>query len=368
MTKAQEELASITNPSKAKGTLSEVIKGADAFLGVSRPGLLTGEMVRSMAKDPIIFAMANPTPEIFPAEALDAGAAVVATGRSDFPNQVNNCLGFPGIFRGALDVRAKDKRRDEARGLGCARFTCRRRRAFIELHYPVTARSEVARRGEAVAEAARRTGAAGKADKGRQTCLSITKERSACWRSTAAPLRLQRKDPAERCRDLLTAFRGRITPSYSVKANTNPSLLEDHSREGLSADAMSPGEIFVLERSGFGAKEIFYIGNNVSREEMSCCIERGILVSVDSLSQLEQFGMISPGSRVAVRFNPGTGAGPCDKVITAGHNTKFGVQRELSPEVKKIHVRYTLKLAGINQHIGSLFLEPAPMSMQRVAP
>lgn len=107
MTKAQEELAALTNPSRAKGVLSEVIKGADAFLGVSRPGLLTGEMVRSMAKDPVIFAMANPTPEIFPAEALSAGAAVVATGRSDFPNQVNNCLGFPGIFRGALNVRAK---------------------------------------------------------------------------------------------------------------------------------------------------------------------------------------------------------------------------------------------------------------------
>ena len=84
-----------------------MIRGADAFLGVSRPGLLTGEMVRSMAPNPVVFAMANPTPEIFPDEALAAGAAVVATGRSDFPNQVNNCLGFPGIFRGALDVRAR---------------------------------------------------------------------------------------------------------------------------------------------------------------------------------------------------------------------------------------------------------------------
>ena len=107
MTGAQEELAAITNPKAAKGSLAEVIKGADAFLGVSRPGLLTGDMVKKMAKDPVIFAMANPTPEIFPEEALAAGAAVVATGRSDFPNQVNNCLGFPGIFRGALDVRAR---------------------------------------------------------------------------------------------------------------------------------------------------------------------------------------------------------------------------------------------------------------------
>lgn len=104
---AQIELSKITNPEKRRGSLAEVIKGADAFLGVSRPGLLTGEMVRSMAPNPVVFAMANPTPEIFPDEALAAGAAVVATGRSDFPNQVNNCLGFPGIFRGALDVRAR---------------------------------------------------------------------------------------------------------------------------------------------------------------------------------------------------------------------------------------------------------------------
>lgn len=107
MTSAQKELAGITNPTGKKGSLAEVIAGADAFLGVSRPGLLTRDMVRKMAKDPVIFVMANPTPEIFPDEALAAGAAVVATGRSDFPNQVNNCLGFPGIFRGALDVRAR---------------------------------------------------------------------------------------------------------------------------------------------------------------------------------------------------------------------------------------------------------------------
>ncbi|MDO4560373.1 MAG: malic enzyme-like NAD(P)-binding protein [bacterium] len=104
---AQVELSKITNPERRRGSLAEALKGADAFLGVSRPGLLTGEMVRGMAPDPVVFAMANPTPEIFPEEALAAGAAVVATGRSDFPNQVNNCLGFPGIFRGALNVRAR---------------------------------------------------------------------------------------------------------------------------------------------------------------------------------------------------------------------------------------------------------------------
>ena len=100
------EMARITNRNHEKGTLAQVIQGADVFVGVSAPGTLTGEMVRTMAKDPIVFACANPTPEIFPDEAKAAGAAVVSTGRSDFPNQVNNVLCFPGIFRGALDVRA----------------------------------------------------------------------------------------------------------------------------------------------------------------------------------------------------------------------------------------------------------------------
>lgn len=104
----KEEMAKITNFSKEKGTLAEVIQGADVFIGVSAPGTLTGDMVRSMAKDPIIFACANPIPEIDPDEAKKAGAAVVSTGRSDYPNQVNNVLCFPGIFRGALDVRASD--------------------------------------------------------------------------------------------------------------------------------------------------------------------------------------------------------------------------------------------------------------------
>ena len=104
----KEKMAKITNFDHEAGTLKEIIKGADVFIGVSAPGTLTQEMVKSMAKNPVIFACANPTPEIFPDEAKAAGAAVVATGRSDFPNQVNNVLCFPGIFRGALDVRASD--------------------------------------------------------------------------------------------------------------------------------------------------------------------------------------------------------------------------------------------------------------------
>lgn len=104
----KEEMAKITNSGHKAGTLAEMLVGADVFIGVSAPHCVTPEMVKSMAKDPIIFAMANPTPEIMPDEALAAGAAVMGTGRSDFPNQINNVLAFPGIFRGALDVRASD--------------------------------------------------------------------------------------------------------------------------------------------------------------------------------------------------------------------------------------------------------------------
>lgn len=108
MNPAQEEMAELTNHAKLKGSLADALVGADVFIGVSAPGVLNGEMVATMNSGAVIFAMANPTPEIFPEEALAAGAAVVGTGRSDYPNQVNNVLVFPGIFRGALDVRAKD--------------------------------------------------------------------------------------------------------------------------------------------------------------------------------------------------------------------------------------------------------------------
>ncbi|HIS59462.1 MAG TPA: NAD-dependent malic enzyme [Candidatus Faecousia faecipullorum] len=104
----KEEMAQVTNLAHEQGSLSDVIKGADVFIGVSAPGTLTKEMVQTMAKDAIVFACANPTPEIFPDEAKAGGARVVSTGRSDFPNQINNVLAFPGIFRGAFDVRASD--------------------------------------------------------------------------------------------------------------------------------------------------------------------------------------------------------------------------------------------------------------------
>ena len=104
----KKEMAQVTNLEKKQGKLADVIVGADVFIGVSAPGTLTTEMVKTMAKDAIIFACANPTPEIFPADAKEGGARVIATGRSDFPNQINNVLAFPGIFRGTFDVRASD--------------------------------------------------------------------------------------------------------------------------------------------------------------------------------------------------------------------------------------------------------------------
>ena len=108
LTSAQKEIAESTNRGKLRGCLADAVKGADVFIGVSAPKQLTRDMVKSMAEKPVVFAMANPEPEIFPDEAKAGGAYVVGTGRSDFPNQINNLLAFPGVFRGALDVRAKD--------------------------------------------------------------------------------------------------------------------------------------------------------------------------------------------------------------------------------------------------------------------
>ncbi|MCI9067206.1 MAG: NAD-dependent malic enzyme [Lachnospiraceae bacterium] len=108
MNAVKEEMAKVTNPHKKAGSLADMLTGADVFIGVSAPGMVTTEMVRTMKKDAIVFACANPTPEIFPDDAKAGGARVVSTGRSDYPNQINNVLAFPGVFRGAFDVRAKD--------------------------------------------------------------------------------------------------------------------------------------------------------------------------------------------------------------------------------------------------------------------
>lgn len=146
--------------------------------------------------------------------------------------------------------------------------------------------------------------------------------------------------------------------NYSAKANSNLAILEIANEEGLNIDAMSPGEMYAELKAGFSPEKIFYISNNVSKEEMQYAIDNNIILSVDSISQLEQFGQINPGGRVAARFNGGIGAGHHEKVITAGKNTKFGIdpdEMELFNETLK---KYSLKLVGINQHIGSLFMEP----------
>lgn len=149
-------------------------------------------------------------------------------------------------------------------------------------------------------------------------------------------------------------------PSYSSKANSNLELLKIIREEGLYADAMSPGEIYTLLMAGFEPHEIFYIGNNVSKEEMSYAIENNITMSADSLSQLKSYGEINPGGRVAIRLNPGIGAGHHKKVVTAGDDTKFGINIEDLGQVKSLLAKYDLKLVGINQHIGSLFLDSKP--------
>ncbi|KNY27449.1 diaminopimelate decarboxylase [Pseudobacteroides cellulosolvens] len=148
--------------------------------------------------------------------------------------------------------------------------------------------------------------------------------------------------------------------NYSIKANSNMELLKIIRDEGLNADAISPGEIHVLLEAGFEPSQIFYVGNNVSVEEMKYAIDNGVLVSVDSLSQLEAFGKINKGGKVSLRFNPGVGAGHHEKVVTAGNNTKFGIDSSFIEEVKQIAEKYSLKVAGVNQHIGSLFLDGKP--------
>jgi len=148
--------------------------------------------------------------------------------------------------------------------------------------------------------------------------------------------------------------------NYSVKANSNVSLLRIIHEEGLYADAMSPGEILALEAAGFEHEKIFYVANNVSTEEMKFALDRGIIVSVDSLDQLDRFGRIADGLEVAIRFNPGVGAGHSEKVVTGGKKTKFGVSMDDIDKVKEILQRNKTTLIGINQHIGSLYMEKDP--------
>ncbi len=150
------------------------------------------------------------------------------------------------------------------------------------------------------------------------------------------------------------------TANYSVKANTNIEILKLALDEGINCDAMSPGEITLLLKAGFPAEKIFFVSNNVSAEEMQFAIDRGVMVSLDSLDQLDRFGSINPGGRCAVRINPGVGAGHSEKVITAGKKTKFAIAEADIDKIFEIAKKYDLKIVGINQHIGSGFLDPQP--------
>ncbi len=163
----------------------------------------------------------------------------------------------------------------------------------------------------------------------------------------------------QRCRDLLglSSLPG-FCVNYSAKANTNPALLRIIREEGCHADAMSPGELHINKLAGFTAENLVYVCNNVSADEMRNAVENGLLVSVDSLSQLELYGKVNPGGKVMIRINPGIGAGHHKKVVTAGKETKFGIDLSCMAEVRSLLNQHNLTLAGLNQHIGSLFMEP----------
>ncbi len=162
----------------------------------------------------------------------------------------------------------------------------------------------------------------------------------------------------QKCRDMknLVDYKNFI-PNYSIKANSNLTVLKIVKEEGLRADAMSAGEIQLLLHAGFKPENLFFVPNNVSEAELKYAVDNGVLVSVDSLSQLEMLGKINPGGKAAVRFNPGVGAGHHEKVVTAGKKTKFGVNIDCVDEVKAIAQKYNMKICGVNQHIGSLFME-----------
>ncbi|MGE9985906.1 diaminopimelate decarboxylase [Desulfovibrio sp. SGI.169] len=162
-----------------------------------------------------------------------------------------------------------------------------------------------------------------------------------------------------RCRDLMAlSSQPGFGVNYSVKANASPVLLKIIREEGLVVDAMSPGELFMDSLAGFTPHEILYISNNNSETELQNALEHGLLISVDSLSQLDTLGRLNHGGKVMVRFNPGIGAGHHAKVVTAGKETKFGVTPDKMSDVFSLLSRHELTLAGINQHIGSLFMEP----------
>ena len=150
------------------------------------------------------------------------------------------------------------------------------------------------------------------------------------------------------------------TANFSMKANSNLTILKMALEEGLNADAMSEGEMRLLLKAGFPSDRIFFVPNNVAVDEFKFAVDNNIIVSLDSIDQLELFGKNFPGSECAVRLNPGVGAGHHEKVVTAGKNTKFAITDDLIDEIFNVAGRHDLKIVGINQHVGSLFMDPEP--------
>ena len=173
------------------------------------------------------------------------------------------------------------------------------------------------------------------------------------------------RDRMKKVANVITKFP--YTANYSVKANTNIHILKLALEEGLNCDAMSVGEITLLLKAGFPAERIFFVPNNVSSDELEFAINNKIMTSLDSLSQLELFGktceklnISSENRKCAVRINPGVGAGHCEKVVTGGKKTKFGIAEYAIDQIFEIAQKYNIRIAGINQHIGSLFMDPQP--------
>jgi diaminopimelate decarboxylase len=148
--------------------------------------------------------------------------------------------------------------------------------------------------------------------------------------------------------------------NYSMKANSNLTILKMALEEGLNADAMSEGEMRLLIKAGFPSDRIFFVPNNVDKSELQFAIDHDIMVSLDSLDQLDLFGSLNPGGKCSVRINPGVGAGHHEKVVTAGKKTKFGVAEEDVDKIFEIAKKHNLKIAEINQHVGSQYLDPEP--------
>ena len=198
-------------------------------------------------------------------------------------------------------------------------------------------------------------------------CMRVTENKLYFGNTLAGDLTAQYGSPLfvydegvlrERCRELKSLLPEKdFRVNYSCKANSNIALLKIVREEGLMVDAMSPGEIFLNMEAGYRPDEILFIPNNVSRAELQYAIDSGVMISVDSLAQLEYFGELNPGGEVFVRINPGIGDGHHQKVITGG-KAKFGVQPADVGKVHEIARRYRLTVIGINMHIGSFFLEP----------